>query len=107
MNMNIRARYPGYGRTPEVDRNVKRILEIWADLRSRYADKGEFLCGEFGIVDAFFAPVATRFRTYSVKLQGVCAAYAEAVLAHPTVNGWLEKAAADTSSVPRYELVVD
>ena len=106
MNMNIRARYPGFPRSPEVDANVRRVQAIWGDLRSRFAAHGDFLCGEFGIVDAFFAPVVMRFRTYDVRLSGELAAYAERVIAHPAVAGWLEKAAADPLTVPKYDYVV-
>jgi len=107
MNMNIRARYPGFARNPQVDGDVKRVQALWSELRSRFASDGDFLCGEFGIVDAFFAPVATRFRTYDVKLEGACAAYSEALLAHPAVRSWLDKAAQDAAHVPQYDLVVD
>jgi glutathione S-transferase len=106
MNMNIRARYPGFARSPEVDANVRRVQALWGDLRSRFAAHGDFLCGEFGTVDAFFAPVVTRFRTYDVKLGGELAAYAERLLEHPAVAGWLEKAAADPLTVPKYDYVV-
>jgi glutathione S-transferase len=107
MGMNIRASYPGFARTPEVDRNVKRVQALWTELRERFGAGGPFLCGEFGIVDAMFAPVVTRFRTYDVKLAGVCADYASAVLAHPAVQGWLERAREDNSSIPDYDLIRD
>jgi len=103
MNMNIRSRFPGFARSPEVDRNVQRVKQLWTDLRTRFGQGGDFLCGEFGIVDAMFAPVVTRFRTYDVALEGACAAYADAVLAHPAVASWLEAALADPFRIERYE----
>jgi glutathione S-transferase len=106
MPMNVRARYPGFARSPEVEANVRRVKAIWSDLRFRFASHGDFLCGEFGIVDAFFAPVVTRFSTYDVKLTGELQAYSERVLSHPVVAGWLEKVAADPLSVPKYDYVV-
>jgi glutathione S-transferase len=105
MNMNIRARYPGFARAPEVDGQVSRIKQLWADLRARHASQGDFLCGRFGIVDAMFAPVVTRFRTYDVKLTGVARAYSDAVFAHPAMTGWLAEAEKDTFVVPAYEYV--
>ena len=107
MNMNIRAHYPGFPRTPEVDRNVRRVQALWTDLRERFNTRGPYLCGEFGIVDAMFAPVMTRFRTYDVKLTGVCAEYASALEAHPAVQGWVAKAHEDTFHVPDYDLIRD
>ena len=37
-------------------------------VRARYGAGGELLFGEFGIADAYYAPVATRFLTYAVAL---------------------------------------
>ena len=39
---------------------------LWSDLLARFG--GPFLVGEWSIADAFFTPVATRFRTYGVRL---------------------------------------
>jgi len=107
MTMNIRAHYPRFPRPLDVERNVDRIKELWTQLRQRFGTRGDFLCGEFGIVDAMFAPVVTRFRTYDVKLDGVCEAYAQAVLSHAAVKGWLAEAAKDTFHVPAYDYFVD
>jgi glutathione S-transferase len=106
LSMNIRARYPGFARSPEVERDVQRVQALWRELRGRFAARGEFLCGGFGIVDAMFAPVVMRFRSYDVGLSGACAEYSEALLQHPAVRGWLEKAAEDDFRVPAYEYSV-
>lgn len=107
MPMNIRARYPEFPRTVEVERNVARVKELWSELRTRFGKGGAYLCGEFGIVDAMFAPVVMRFRSYDVKLEGGCAAYAQAVVEHPAVRGWLDEAERDTCRVAAYDYVVD
>jgi glutathione S-transferase len=106
MTMNIRAHYPGFPRSVDVERNIARIKELWTDLRTRFGRGGPYLCGEFGIVDAMFAPVVMRFRTYDVKLEGVCREYAEALVAHPAVQSWLELAQRDTSRVEAYDYIV-
>lgn len=105
MNMNIRARFPGFARSLEVDAQITRIKQLWTDLRARHASQGDFLCGRFGIVDAMFAPVVTRFRTYDVKLTGAPLAYSEAMFEHPAMKGWLAEAEKDTFVVPAYEYV--
>lgn len=107
MTMNIRAHYPGFPRSLAVDGNIARIKALWTELRTTVGKDSDFLCGSFGIVDAMFTPVVMRFRTYDVKLDGVCQAYAEAVIAHPAVKGWLDLAAKDSFSVPHYDYVVD
>jgi glutathione S-transferase len=107
MPMNIRAQFPGFARSADADRNVKRVQALWTELRGRFGASGPYLCGEFGIVDAMFAPVVTRFRTYDVKLSGACADYADAVLTHPAVRGWVEAALRDDARVPNVELIRD
>lgn len=92
MPMNIRGVKPGKGRTPEVEKNIARILQIWEECRSEFGRGGEFLFGRFGIADAMYAPVVTRFRTYGVELSGACADYARAVLTHPAMLEWEEAA---------------
>ena len=66
--------------------NVERIQEVWSDLLSHSG--GPFLGGAFGIVDAFYTPVATRFRTYGVSLKPNCQAYVDALLARPDFLAW-------------------
>jgi glutathione S-transferase len=72
---------------------VRRIVDLWSSLRRRYRSEGPFLTGRWSIADAFYAPVATRFRTYQVDLaahgdEGEAQAYAEALLATPEFQEW-------------------
>src|SRR5690606_4611252 len=76
MSMNIRARYPGQGRTPECLADIERILAIWTECRARVGSGGDFLFGRFGIADAMYAPVVLRFVTYGVALGGAARDYA-------------------------------
>jgi glutathione S-transferase len=82
----------------DTQKDIRRIVELWRDLRSRHAADGPFLVGGWSIADAFFTPVATRFRTYGVDLvqygdDGVAQAYADLLLSQPEFLEW-EKAAA-------------
>lgn len=103
MAMNIRASLPGRGRTPEVADDVARIAAIWRDCRARFGAGGPFLFGGFGIADAMYAPVATRFRTYGVALDAVGEAYSEALFAHPAIARWCADAAAEPWAYPKYD----
>jgi glutathione S-transferase len=89
MPMAFSERRPHPGPTPALDADIQRILSLWTDLRQRYADDGEYLCGAISAVDAFYAPVVSRFRTYGVALSGPAADYAEAIWALPTMQEWL------------------
>jgi glutathione S-transferase len=39
-----------------------------------------------------FAPVCTRFATYDVKLDAICAAYCKTIMALPQMQEWIESA---------------
>jgi glutathione S-transferase len=98
MSMNVRKRYPRKGRTPEVDAEISRILQIWS------ACKKPFLFGAFTAADAMYAPVVLRFRTYEVDLPGVARAYADAVLALPAMREWIAAAERETETIPQFDL---
>jgi glutathione S-transferase len=103
MSMNIRARYPGQGRTPDCLADIERILAIWTDCRARFGSSGDFLFGRFGIADAMFAPVVLRFETYGVALEGAAGAYAEAIRALPALREWVADAVAEAERIEKFE----
>jgi glutathione S-transferase len=94
MPMNLRKSLPGRGQGPGVAQDIERISALWQDCRRRFggqdggAGGGPFLFGRAGAVDAMYAPVATRFRTYGVALDPVAAAYVEAIHAWPLFREW-------------------
>jgi glutathione S-transferase len=95
MSMNIRKRYPGKGRTPEVLSEISRINSIWNEA------KGPFLFGSFGAADAMYAPVALRLRTYEVAPDN--RAYYEAMLALPAMKEWITAAEREAESIPAFD----
>lgn len=83
--------------SPLTQANLRRIAALWGGLRTRFADRGPFLVGEWSIADAFYTPVATRLRSYGLKLSdwgdaGEAGRYAETLLEQPEFLAW-EKAA--------------
>lgn len=84
--------------TLETARDVRRIVALWRDLLTRTG--GPFLLGEWSIADAFYAPVASRFRTYAVDLaahgdDGQAQAYSDRLLRTPEFIAWEEAALAE------------
>ena len=76
-------------------RNVRTIVERWNQLLARSG--GPFLLGDWSIADAFYTPVATRFRTYGIDLSvygdaGTASAYNQRLLETPEFLEW-ERAA--------------
>lgn len=106
MSMNIRASFPGKGRTPGAQNDIARICEIWENCLARFG-RHEFLFGEFSIADAFYAPVVMRFRTYGVWLPPVLQAYVDRVVSHPAVARWISEALAETERIDKYEILPD
>lgn len=73
-------------------KDLRRLARLWDDLLARSG--GPYLAGaEWGIADAFYTPVATRLRTYGVRLsdfgdKGAGGAYAERLLERPEFLAW-------------------
>lgn len=104
MPMSILERFPGEGHSEGALANARRVIEIWRGARHRFgrqaAQDHGFLFGRFGVADAMYAPVVTRFQTYGVDLEalgddGTARAYMEAILTLPAMRDWIEGAAAE------------
>jgi len=99
MTMCIRERVDVRPWSDVLAANIARVEEIWTESRARFGRDGSFLCGTFSIADAFYAPVAFRFRTYGVSPSGVAGAYLSALLAHPFLREWEAAALVETTIV--------
>lgn len=89
--MNLRLHRPNYRVWSAAQADIDRILEIWRDCIDTW--KGPWLFGRhMTIADAMYAPVVTRFRSYDVKLDAVCEAYAAHVLEWPDLQEWIADA---------------
>ncbi len=91
--MNVKGHHPGFKVWPGAQADIDRILAIWNECLAAYG--GPFLFGTRTMADAMFAPVATRFQTYDVRLEGTAAAYAEHSLALPEMVDWTAAAKAE------------
>lgn len=93
--MNIEALLPEVGQRvwadePKVRANVERIEVAWVDALN--ASGGPFLFGDFCAVDAMYAPVATRLRTYALPMSPTVRAYVDRLLAAPGPAAWIADA---------------
>ena len=80
--------------------DIRRVVDLFCDLRGRYVADGPYLIGEWSIADAFFTPMATRLRSYGVILSdfgdtGSAGAYVETLLGDPDFLEWRAAALAE------------
>ena len=83
-----------------VERDIRRIVSLWKDMRGGFGAGGPYLFGEWSVPDAFFTPVAARFRHFQIDLaaygdDGTAAAYRDVLLAQPDFLEWAAEALSD------------
>lgn len=93
MSCHLFARVPKFKPSERTARDVTRVREIWTECLGRSG--GPFLFGQPTLADFFYFPVLTRFRTYSVALEGRLAEYAHALDALPAVRALVDRARGD------------
>ncbi len=104
--MNIEASLPEVGarllrEEPAVAADLARICRMWEGLLQKHG--GPMLFGGFGIADAYYAPVATRIRTYALPVPAAVEAYIERLYALPAMKAWIADALAEHDFVPMDE----
>jgi glutathione S-transferase len=101
--MNIRKTFANVKVSEETRDDAVRILQTWAEARSRFGKEGPYLFGTFSAADIMFAPVVTRFMTYGFTLPGFAASYVETMMAHPWMEAWYAAAAEESWTIKRIE----
>jgi glutathione S-transferase len=102
--MNIRRQPKAIVLSDAVHADVKRIEQIWTSCRKKFGKGGLFLFGRFSIADAMFTPVASRFRTFDIKVSPVAQAYAQALLNTAAYKSWETDALKEPWIVPEDEV---
>lgn len=84
--MNVGVRVTPKPMSEALQRDVARIREIFEEGLLRFG--GPYLAGaQFSAVDAFYAPVAFRVRTYGLDI-GEGQAWVDHIIAHPAMQIW-------------------
>lgn len=93
--MNVGVRVEPAMPSPALNRDIGRLAELWGEGLGRFG--GPFLAGAaFTAVDAFYAPVAFRVRTYGLNVGPVGRQWVDHMLAHPAMREWETAALAET-----------
>lgn len=86
--MNLRVSYTDCAPPEAVLADLARLDTIWAWARRETGSKTPWLCGDYSVADAMFAPVATRIATYNLPVTPAAMDYVTAHLAHPSFRRW-------------------
>jgi len=103
MPLNMRARST-IQIHQSIQDEIQRLSSMWDATRREYGASGPFLFGERSLADAFYAPVASRFRTYGVDLEGQAAEWMKTVLEMPAMRAWSRRAETEGHPDPEYDL---
>ncbi|KAG0364603.1 glutathione S-transferase-like protein [Gamsiella multidivaricata] len=110
MNLRERREFDPKFYNEKVEKDIYRLSSIWEGLRSKAVAKDSdegYLFGRFTALDAMYAPVMFRLRSYGLrpKIQGKhAAAYVEHMLKNEYMREWEELASHETEIIPRDEL---
>ena len=81
-------------------RDLSRIDALFTDALD--SSGGPFLFGKtFGIVDAYFAPVCARIRTYALPVGPAAQSYVDRMLALPSFRAW------ETAALAEHDFIAD
>ena len=93
MNIELHAPEIGprvLGQQPAAAADLARIDQLFSSALSE--GPGPWLFGSFGIADAYFAPVASRIRSYGLPLSAASQTFVTRVLALPAMQAWTQEA---------------
>ncbi len=102
--MNLRVGFSGFKPSEAVLKDCTRIDQIWTEARTRFGASGPWLFGEYSLADVFYAPVVTRFVTYSLPRGDAAAAYIQTTITDPTFIAWRDAGLAENYIQPGYDL---
>jgi len=83
--------------------DLRRLNELWCEGLNKFG--GPFLAGSnFTAVDAFYAPVATRLKTYHLEVSDPAMHYMEHILRLPAMQTWIQQALSEPYREASHEI---
>ena len=86
--VNLRRCFQPVTPPDDVVAELDRLETIWHHARSVTRATGPWLCGDYSIADAIFAPMAVRLANYGFDTRPATRAYVAAHLADPALRRW-------------------
>ncbi|GFP57103.1 hypothetical protein ACSS6W_004334 [Trichoderma asperelloides] len=101
-SMNVALRIELGPRSEALQRDIDRLTELFKEGISKFG--GPWLAGkEFTAVDAFYAPIASRCKTFGIELDGAAGEYLDRLFDHPAVTQWVDEGITEPGIVARIE----
>ena len=102
MPMNCRRQVQGFKPSLDVQIDINRIVQLFEDALQQ--QQGPWLFGEYSVADAMFAPVASRFNTYQIKLPALSQRYVDRTLDDAPMKDWYAAAATEAAVIQQSEV---
>lgn len=100
--MNLKARHQAFKIFSGARPDIERVKTIWTECLETYG--GPYLFGPLSVADAMYAPVCSRFQTYSVHLPSPLAKYSEHILNWSLMAEWIAGAQAEPEEISELEV---
>ena len=86
--VNLRHAYAPVTPPVEIAAELDRLELIWSNARDVTGATGPWLCGDYCLTDAIFAPMAARLAAYGFDTRSTTKSYVAAHLADPAFRKW-------------------
>ncbi|KAM0228008.1 hypothetical protein ACHAPO_011033 [Fusarium lateritium] len=101
-SMNVGLRIELGEPNEKLQRDIDRFTALFEQGLEKFG--GPWLAGDkFTIVDAMYAPIASRFKTYGIELTGASKEYVDRLFEYPVVQEWIQGGIKETSREPFHE----
>jgi len=91
-----------HSKLAKLNNDIRRINELWCEGLERFG--GPWLAGKnFSAVDAFYAPVVYRFRTYGLRVEGQAQKWFQSMIEHPAMVAWEQEALSEVQREKSHE----
>ncbi|KAL7794895.1 hypothetical protein V8C43DRAFT_280451 [Trichoderma afarasin] len=101
-SMNVALRIELGTPSEALQRDINRLTELFNEGISKFG--GPWIAGkEFSAADAFYAPIASRCKTFGIQLAGPAGEYIDRLYEHPAVQAWVEEGIVEAGILARCE----
>lgn len=100
MNVALRIEFGPVG--DDLQKELDRMAALFTEGLGRFG--GPWMAGEtFSVADAFYAPIASRMKTFGLQMPGKAGEYIDRLFEHPAVQQWIKEGISETTKEPFHE----